>query len=169
MSQYHPSLWNPKGSNEKQTKTRAQRCCSSDLAVERIQSLEASVLKLMIQHWLMNFVAHKSHLQKGSHCLEHIWENKQDHYPSPCPKVPSIQGRHSSETTKELSPGFLLWPISVNLLGVGGRQWEERRQESLMLLSVGVIRNSPQKTNIKSFFSGSREIKKSKTRRVNPR
>lgn len=64
----------------------------------------------------------------SSHCLSHRW-------------------------VRNPLPGFPLWPISRNLLGVGGRQWEERRQGSLRYLSAGVIKSNPQKTNNKRFLS----------------
>lgn len=64
---------------------------SSDLAMERIQSLEASVP--LIQHWLMNFLAQKDHLQKGSHCLEHILREQARPLSLPLPQSPIDLGQ----------------------------------------------------------------------------
>lgn len=157
-------------------KSKQKAGLKGDLATERIQSPEASVPP--IQHRVINFPAKNSHRSIApakSESLSGAHFEREDRRPllSPLPQSPIDFGQTQFTlpkplTTEELSPGFLLWPISTNLLGVGGRQWEERTQESLMLLSAGVIESNLQKTNIKRFLSQSiKKKKKSKTRRVN--
>lgn len=114
-------------------------------------------------------------LKKVSHAWGTFWERtSKTIISSPLPQSPIDLGQTQfillkPQITKELSPGFLLWPILTNLLGVGGRQWKGMRCESLMLLSAGDVKSNLQKTHTKRFLSCSiKKQTKTKTRRVNP-